>query len=140
MSARQILITVQRPGGEVETIDLYPKLTGMTDHMFATIQRDTRAAGRGEVLSYEIIEPADTRTEAERAWEAVAQAANEAEQAERASYYDPAGIIRAKGKAEQALGEWRAQYPEAAEQMDAESRRDRGLPTNDDARLAGERE
>jgi len=51
--AIKLTLTVKRPGGDVETI-IHPTLTNITPAQFAQIQRDTKAAGRGEVFSYEI--------------------------------------------------------------------------------------
>lgn len=48
-------IDIRRPNGEIETVNLTAKAAHMTeisDRMFAQIQRDTKAAGRGEVLAY----------------------------------------------------------------------------------------
>ena len=51
--ATKLTLTVKRPSGNVETI-IHPTLTNITPAQFAKIQRDTQAAGRGEVLSYEV--------------------------------------------------------------------------------------
>jgi len=51
--AIKLTLTVKRPSGNVETI-VHPTLTNISPAQFAKIQRDTRAAGRGEVLSYEV--------------------------------------------------------------------------------------
>ena len=51
--AIKLILTVKRPSGDVETI-VHPTLTNISPAQFAQIQRDTKAAGRGEVLSYEI--------------------------------------------------------------------------------------
>lgn len=48
-------IDIRRPNGEIETVNLTAKaahLTEISAGMFARIQRDTKAAGRGEVLAY----------------------------------------------------------------------------------------
>ena len=51
--AIKLTLTVKRPNGEIESI-VHPKLTFITEAQFKQIQKDTKAAGRGEVLSYEI--------------------------------------------------------------------------------------
>jgi len=51
--AVKLTLTVKRPNGEVENV-IHPTLTHISPFQFAQIQRDTKAAGRGEVLSYEI--------------------------------------------------------------------------------------
>jgi len=51
--AIKLTLTVKRPNGKVEQI-VHPSLTFITEAQFKQIQRDTKAAGRGEVLSYEI--------------------------------------------------------------------------------------
>ena len=51
--AIKLTLTVKRPNGNVETI-VHPTLTNISPAQFAQIQRDTQAAGRGEVLSYEV--------------------------------------------------------------------------------------
>jgi len=51
--AIKLTLTVKRPSGDVETI-VHPTLTNISPVQFAQIQRDTKAAGRGEVLSYEV--------------------------------------------------------------------------------------
>lgn len=44
-------IDVRRPNGDVETIR-HPTMRSLTKQQFAAMQQQTRAAGRGEVLSY----------------------------------------------------------------------------------------
>ena len=51
--AIKLTLTVKRPSGKVERV-VHPKLTFITEAQFKQIQRETKAAGRGEVLSYEI--------------------------------------------------------------------------------------
>lgn len=51
--AIKLTLTVKRPNGEIEKV-VHPKLTFITEAQFKQIQKDTKAAGRGEVLSYEI--------------------------------------------------------------------------------------
>lgn len=55
------VITIKRPEGNVETLDVSDKFTsGLTDGMFATIKAATLAAGRGECLSYTVAQEAPT--------------------------------------------------------------------------------
>lgn len=136
---RQVLVTIERPGGNIETVDLYPKFQSMTPHIFAQIQRDTLAAGRGKVLSYEVIDT-DTRTDAEKDYAAVQELVAKAEAAASRGTCNVT-TLRLEREAEKAISAWRTQYPTEAQAMDAERRQtERGLPTNDDARIAGERE
>lgn len=44
-------LTVRRPNGDTEVIR-HPSLTSINDKVFAQIAASTKAAGRGEVLSY----------------------------------------------------------------------------------------
>lgn len=50
-------IQIRRPSGEVETVDVSAKFPiGLDAKTFATIRQNTRAAGRGEALSYEMVD------------------------------------------------------------------------------------
>jgi len=51
--AIKLTLTVKRPNGEIEKV-VHPKLTFITEAQFKQIQKCTREAGRGEVLSYEM--------------------------------------------------------------------------------------
>ena len=51
--ATKLTITIKRPSGVVEQV-VHPKLTFITPAQFEQIKRDTKSAGRGDVLSYEI--------------------------------------------------------------------------------------
>ena len=136
--SRQVLITVRRPNGDVETVDLYPRLQGMTDHVFETIKRDTKAGGRGDVLSYEVIDT-DTRTVAEREYADAQELVAKAEAAANRGTNN-AETIRLEGAADRAVAEWRAKYPtEAAEKDALYATGAKGEPTNEDAQIAGER-
>lgn len=44
-------IVIKRPNGKVETI-MHPTLKQITENQFKQIQRDTKNAGRGDVISY----------------------------------------------------------------------------------------
>jgi hypothetical protein len=50
----KITIKIQRPSGDVETVDVTKKFCGMDDTIFARIKAETIKAGRGTPLSYEI--------------------------------------------------------------------------------------
>lgn len=51
--ATKLTITIKRPSGGIEKV-VHPKLTFITPAQFEQIKRETKAAGRGDVLSYEI--------------------------------------------------------------------------------------
>jgi hypothetical protein len=55
-----IELTIKRPNGEIEKVQ---REGGMTKVMFEKMQEATRNAGRGEVLSWELV---DTRTDEEK--------------------------------------------------------------------------
>ena len=57
-----IELTIKRPNGEIEKVAT--EFAGMTKVLFGKIQEATRNAGRGEVLSWELV---DTRTDDEKA-------------------------------------------------------------------------
>lgn len=56
-----IELTIKRPNGEIEKVET--EFGGMTQVMFEKIQEATLNAGRGEVLSWELV---DTRTDEEK--------------------------------------------------------------------------
>ena len=56
-----IELTIKRPEGNIEKVQ---REGGMTATMFAKMQEATRSAGRGEILSWELV---DDRTDAEKA-------------------------------------------------------------------------
>jgi hypothetical protein len=56
-----IELTIKRPNGEIEKVAT--EFAGMTKVLFGKIQEATRNAGRGEVLSWELV---DTRTDEEK--------------------------------------------------------------------------
>lgn len=57
-----IELTIKRQNGNIETVET--EFGGMTNAMFAKIQEANRKAGRGEVLSWRMV---DTRTADEKA-------------------------------------------------------------------------
>ena len=69
----------------------------------------------------------DTRTEADKAYDAVRHAQAVAEQVEDATvttyYYDPVRICRARAAVDAAIAHWRQAWPEAAAAMDAKAER-----------------
>lgn len=50
--ADYVEITIRRPGGEIEMVR-HPSLPALNDAAFARIAEATKAAGRGEALSYQ---------------------------------------------------------------------------------------
>lgn len=104
-------VTIRRPNGKTETVDVSKSFPlGMPATLQDRMRRETRDAGRGEVLS---IDETDTRTasqiEADEAMRAVNEARNEA------------SIIRANGgvsaaiaadaKTEKMEADYKANYP-----------------------------
>ena len=75
-------ITVRRPNGTVETI-VHPQWKQINDRDFAKLVAGTKAAGRGEVLSYRNV----TKEIAEPAKYARLAAAEKADNARRAAVY-----------------------------------------------------
>lgn len=70
-----ITITIRRPEGHTETKDVSNQFSSMNDALFARIQKATADAGRGEVLSYDVVEevytptPEDDLRDARYAWD-----------------------------------------------------------------------
>jgi hypothetical protein len=52
----QTILTIRRPGGAIETVDVYSRFGHITDATFNRIKTETAKAGRGTVLSYENID------------------------------------------------------------------------------------
>ena len=49
-------IEVKRPEGHIEIVDVSEKFpSGLTDTMFAAMKAATKAAGRGDMLSYSVV-------------------------------------------------------------------------------------
>lgn len=67
---RATTLTIKRPDGEIESVDIsqhHP--SGLTDQMFETIKAATAKAGRGECLSYSVVEAplsAEAKAEVDR--------------------------------------------------------------------------
>lgn len=102
-------ITVKRPNGQIETVDVSAKFpVGLTDQMFATIQESTRAAGRGEALSYNVTHESDA---ADSAWAAVERLQDQAEDIEESNY---ALACKIRSEADKLAAQWAMDYPEAA--------------------------
>jgi len=71
-------IQIRRPSGEVETVDVSAKFPiGLDAKTFATIRQNTRAAGRGEALSYEMVDLVGAEKRAAAAAAVAAQCARE---------------------------------------------------------------
>ena len=49
-----VKLTIKRPEGNIEIVDITEKFCGMTDGLFEKIKEATKNAGKGECLSYEI--------------------------------------------------------------------------------------
>lgn len=47
-------ITIRRENGKIETVDVSKQFAGMTPALFETVKKATKAAGKGECLSYEV--------------------------------------------------------------------------------------
>jgi hypothetical protein len=47
-----VMLEVRRPNGDIEMVRLPAPWTQLTAQQFAKIQKDTKAAGRGDVISY----------------------------------------------------------------------------------------
>lgn len=102
-------ITVKRPNGQIETVDVSAKFpVGLTDQMFATIQESTKAAGRGEVLSYSVVSETDA---AASAWAAVERLRDQASDIEESNY---AGACQMRKQADTLAAQWAIDCPEAA--------------------------
>lgn len=52
---QQVELTVKRPNGKTEIV-IHPTLKFISKCNFEQIQRETKTAGRGDVLSYRILE------------------------------------------------------------------------------------
>lgn len=71
-------IQIRRPSGEVETVDVSAKFPiGLDAKTFAAIRQNTRAAGRGEALSYEMVDLIGAEKRAAAAAAVAAQSAKE---------------------------------------------------------------
>lgn len=105
------MIEIRRPGGGIEQVEFGRTANGLTPALFAKIQEQTRAAGRGEVIRWWIendapLAPAvERRREIDRMFET----------AESHKDY-PTEYYPAVERAEKALAEWRTRYPEAAKE------------------------
>lgn len=57
-------IQAKRPDGNIETVDVSEKFpSGLTDAMFAQMAAATKAAGRGDLLSYRVVVSAPSADE-----------------------------------------------------------------------------
>lgn len=49
-------VQIKRPEGNIEAVDVSAKFpSGLTDAMFAKMSAATKAAGRGDMLSYSVV-------------------------------------------------------------------------------------
>lgn len=55
----QILLTILRPTGLTEIVDVSGKFSGMSPELFAKIKTATKVGGKGAVLSYSVKTKAD---------------------------------------------------------------------------------
>lgn len=49
-----VIITIKRPDGKTEEVDMSNKFAGMNDILFSRIKKATAEAGKGECLSYRV--------------------------------------------------------------------------------------
>ena len=57
-------ITVKRPEGNIEIVDVSANFpSGLTDVMFEKMKAATKAAGRGDMISYSVVIAAPTAAE-----------------------------------------------------------------------------
>jgi hypothetical protein len=56
VSPKKILVTIKRSNGGVDVVDVAGKFCDMTPAIFARIKLETAKAGKGDVVSYEIID------------------------------------------------------------------------------------
>ena len=89
-------ITVKRPNGQIEETEMTAKFNKITPAIFAKIASSTRAAGRGEVLSYRNVEDAPIHKMSAE----VKNARMELDSARNSLNHNPERIV----KAEQAYG------------------------------------
>lgn len=133
----RIELTIRRPNGEIETLDVTDKLRAaghsrMTDPLFRATRKATKQAGRGWALSYRNI---NERTDAEKALDDVLRLYDEAKQLrEGTGEYDLAHSFRVEQQADDAMQTWRETYPEAA------AARDERIKAEREAREAARRE
>lgn len=113
-----ILITIRRPNGVEETVDVSSKFSAMSDQLFARIAADNRKAGRGECLRWEWT--TDSRSPAESARQEVSRLQALAESLRD----DPGRYFPALQTAQAAEAAWRRNHPaEAAAETHAQARR-----------------
>lgn len=109
--AHQHLLTILRPNGQTEVVDMAAKGWGpgrLPEARIAEMRSATKAAGRGDVLSYEY-RNADTRTPAQRERDAISLQFDRADRLRDGP--DFAGSFPVAAKAQTALAAWQAKYP-----------------------------
>jgi hypothetical protein len=122
--ANQLTLKIRRPNGEIETVDISETFgtLGLSQVNFARIKAATAAAGKGEVLSWELVKPAKRpKTAGEIAWDRVINLQNAADRIQANGGVSSA--IAAHKAAEQAEAEWRPEYPEDAAKLDHKAER-----------------
>lgn len=129
---RTMELTIKRPDGTTEIISR-PDLTWIRDAQFAKIQEANRKAGRGEVVSYRLVET-DDRTPAERErGEIDALYAK----AERYRDTNPARCIEKRKEADALKAAWIAKYPRTPREIAIRTADDYASAANDGKASAG---
>jgi len=119
---RVTTITIKRPAGHTEVVDATDKFPGgLSQPMFEQVKKATKAAGKGDCLSFET-KHVDTRTEAQRFYgDTVERAFSKLYNAKSANYYSPVNILNAEKELQEAIEKWEATYPAEAAALTAEN-------------------
>ena len=135
---RKTSITIRRPEGHIETIDISDKFPGgISNSMFEQIKSANTKAGKGECLSYDI-QNIDIRTDAEKDHDKmIGKALSELYNAEHADYYDPARVIKAKSALDDANTCWKEKYLKEAAEMEAKNKADEAAKKQEIRNSAG---
>jgi len=64
---KKALVTIKRPDGSIETLDVTAKFGTMSQTLADKINENTKAAGRGEVISWSYEAPEYKMTENDKA-------------------------------------------------------------------------
>lgn len=122
---RKTEIKIKRENGDIEIVDVSAKFPGgISDPMFDQIKKATKAAGKGDCLSYSVTN-IDTRADAEKDYDlTVGKAMSELCNAREANYQDPARIIKARSALEAAKKSWGVKHPEAATKRAKEEKKE----------------
>ncbi len=103
-------ITVKRPNGQIEEVEMTAKFNKITPAIFAKIVEGTRKAGRGEVQSYRNVEDAP----AHQISADVLNARRELDAARNSRDHSPERIVKAEQAYRQALSNHPADAAELA--------------------------